>query len=116
MEMSKLIEVMELKKEQEKKPGRKTQPPVLEVPEIPESPKYKLSLTLGDKTYESEGTSVLEALEKIETPAKIFVKGFVKVTHGDKTTERMFFPSQMKRFLYPVARVLVAKALTTTLR
>lgn len=94
--------------------GRIIEEPNVE-PSAPTEP-YKLTITLGDKTYESTGTTMLEALEKVATPPKIFVKGFVKVEHGDKRTERLFMPSQMKRFLFPVARVLVAKALSTTLK
>lgn len=96
-------------------PKRNAMGRIIEEPKAPDT-SYKLTLALGDKVYTSEGASVLECLERIETPAKIFVKGFVKVEHNDERTERMFMPMQMKRFLYPVARVLVAKALTTTLK
>lgn len=98
--------------ETEKKRGR---PPKLPESKI-EDTEYRLSLTLGDKVYESSGTTVLEALEKIQVPPKIFIKGFVNLSHAGKETNRMFFPAQMKRFLYPVARTLVAKALETTLK
>ncbi len=91
--------------------GRKILPP----PPPPEKD-YKLKLTIGKEVYESEGVTIVEALENLPTPGKIFIKGFVSLTHGERHTERLFMPVQLKRFLYPVARSYVAKALAATLK
>ena len=69
------------------------------IPVIPRS--YKLTVKFkgtdeeGDKTtltYEGEGTSLVEALEKLAFPPRISALFKVSVTVGDKTFSRSFAP------------------------
>lgn len=79
-------------------------------------PLVMINLTFGETTLMSEGKTVEEAMEKLDVPMKITQKGFLHVQQGDKSFDRMFMPVQMRRFLYPIARTYVAKAITVVLK
>lgn len=73
---------------------------------------YLVSVSLGTETYSGSGKTILEALESIETPVKIMLKGVVTIEHGDKHKEFAFTPVRIKRLFYPLTRPFLAKQLS----
>lgn len=77
------------------------------------SPLYKLTLTLGDKTYKSEAGSVFEALKGLKHPEKIMSKGVLTLEHDGMRSQQLFFPARLKRLFYsPTFQAVQAKMLT----
>ncbi len=74
-----------------------------------ETKEFQFTLRVGDQVYESDGDTVLEALEGLQMPNKVFIKSFLTLTSGEKRVERMYMPSKLKALLYPVARSYSAK-------
>lgn len=73
---------------------------------------YKFTLQIGDKTYTSEGTSILDALMNLEKPTKIMNKAILRLEHDGKFTQQLFFPQRLKRLFYsPTFQVVHAKML-----
>jgi hypothetical protein len=73
---------------------------------------YKLTLVLGDKTYESTGSTVFEALRDLEKPEKIMHKGILTLEHDGKRTQQLLFPARLKRLFYsPTFQQIQAKQL-----
>lgn len=73
---------------------------------------YKLTLTLGDKTYTGEGESVFEALKALPHPQKIVGKGILTLRHGDLMSHQLFWPARLKRLFYsPTFQAIQAKML-----
>lgn len=89
---------------EKKKPGR------------PRKELYKLTVAFSGNTIHSKGSTVLEALQKLPHPGKITTKGLITLTKGEKKMERMFMPMEMKRILYPIAQVYVAKGMEFLLK
>ena len=75
-----------------------------------ESPKFHISLKLGNELYESSGANAYEALDKLAIPHKIFVKGILTLTKGDKVKDFAMPPVKIKRLFYPLARFYLAKS------
>ena len=73
---------------------------------------YLVSVSVGTETYSGKGETILEALEAIEAPVKLFLKGVVTVDHGDKHKEFAFPPVRIKRLFYPLTQPYLAKQLT----
>lgn len=73
---------------------------------------YKLTLELGDKTYESTGTSIFEALKGLKKPEKIMHKAVLTLEHDGQKAQQLFFPQRLKRlFFSPVFQEIQAKQL-----
>ena len=77
---------------------------------------YVITLDLAGQKTVSSGSSVLEAFEKLEAPAKIMNKGTIKVQYGNLSKQLFMMPAQMRRFLWPVARHINAKMLSTGMK
>ena len=75
------------------------------------SSEYYVSVRLGDKSFEGTGATLEEALASLPKKVKIVSKGFVSVTQGARTAEKMYQPMGIKRLFFPVARHVVAKEL-----
>jgi len=73
---------------------------------------FVVEIIFPDRTLRGKGKTVLEALETITPPIKIFTKGTVKVSSGEKSVERTWMPSRMKRLFRPLSQEIVAKELT----
>lgn len=78
---------------------------------------YMISLRLGDKTYTGKGLTALEALENLEKPTKIFLKGILNMSHGERKSKEIILniPS-IKRLFYKIARFHTAKRLELFLK
>lgn len=72
---------------------------------------YKLQITLGGQTLIGNGDTALIALRSIKPPVKIFTKGQIEMTYGDKKVVRSWMPSQLKRLFYPLAQPVLSKQL-----
>lgn len=71
-----------------------------------------VQVTFAGNVLKGEGETVLEAIEAITPPIKIFTKGTIKVTSGVKTLEETWMPVRMKRLFRPLSQSIVAKELT----
>lgn len=72
----------------------------LESAQSPKTAVYSLELKVNDKTYQSEGNTLEEALNNIKIEptrgvVKLFTKGVLKVKKGDKEFERLLMIRQM---------------------
>ena len=81
---------------------------------VPEE--FYISVRLGDKSFEGSGATLEDAIMSLPKKLKVVSKGFVSVTHGTCTTEKMYQPSGIKRLLFPMARHIVAKELSFLLK
>lgn len=85
---------------------------VVAIEDAPEE--YKLVLQLGDKTYESTGSTVLEALRGLTKPDKIMNKAILTLEHNGMKSQQQYFPQRLKRLFYnPTFQVVHAKMLTS---
>lgn len=86
---------------------------------IEEAPKdeYVFTLRMGGNSYVGKGATALEALENLEKPTKIFLKGVVVLAHGNHSTKEMVYTvPRLKRFFFPDARFHLAKNLELYLK
>ncbi len=74
---------------------------------------YKLTLQLGDTTYESTGATILEALRGLKRPDKIMAKSVLTLERGGFKSQQMFLPTRLKRLFYssPIMQEIQAKQL-----
>ena len=79
-------------------------------------PKYVLKLTLGTNVLNSEGNTVAEALEKLPEPDKIFTKGDIELSHGDKSMKITWIPVKVRRLYWKLSRKVLAKQFESLLR
>jgi len=78
---------------------------------------FEISLRLGDNTFTGTGVTMLEALENLEKPTKIFLKGILNMTHGEKKSKELVLTiPRIKRLFYPIARFHQAKQLEHILK
>ena len=77
---------------------------------------FKISLQIGNETYKGSGPNAYEALEKLAVPQKIFLKGVLNISFGDKKAQLLLQPIRIKRLFYSVARLHLAKQLTSLLK
>ena len=68
-------------------------------------------INFPDHTLKGEGKTVLEAIEAIDPPIKIFTKGTIRITDGVRSLEETWFPVRMKRLFRPLSQGIVAKEL-----
>lgn len=78
-------------------------------PQVETKAEYTISLTLGDLQYHGQGASMLEALQTLPKPPKMFLKGIVRISNGVKTRELVYTPTEVKRLFYPIAQKFMAK-------
>lgn len=88
---------------------RKAPTPVKAVP-------YRISLSALGQSFTSEGATIIEALEKLEKPAKLAAKATLKVEHGSLKKELFLPPRMLKRLFYPICRPVTAKMLGASLK
>jgi len=77
-----------------------------------EEKSFTVSLSLGDKIYTGYGENTLSALRSIVPPIKIFTKGTITVTDGQKQMKQTWMPVKLKRLFYPLSQPVLAKQLT----
>jgi hypothetical protein len=74
------------------------------------SPKYKVSLKLGDLTFTKIAPSIVEALEKMQPTHLSKAKGVLTVSSRGLKTEILMYPLQLKRlFINKTARTMFQK-------
>lgn len=73
---------------------------------------YVISITMGDKTYKGEGETALEALQSIDRPLKIFLKGVVTIQTEKDERKILLMPINLKRLFYPSAQPYLIKRFT----
>lgn len=66
---------------------------------------YKLSLKLGKETFSSEGTTMSEALGKLQKPSKLMGKSVLTITVDGSSRELLLQPVRAKRLFYNSAGV-----------
>lgn len=74
--------------------------------------KVSLSITFGDEVLKGKGETMLEAIESITPPVKIFLKGIVRATDGKKQVEKVWLPKRMRRMFMGISKKYVADELT----
>ena len=77
---------------------------------------FTLQLILGERVFESEGSTLLEALYNLEQPPKIVSKGFLTIKTDEKQVTQNLTVPQTKRLFFPLARHIVAKQLMFLLK
>jgi hypothetical protein len=78
--------------------------------------KYTLKLTLGDTTLKSKGDTVIEALEKLPEPDKVFTKGDIELSRGKKHMKITWTPIKVRRLFWKISRSVIAKQFELLLR
>lgn len=73
-------------------------------------PLFRITLEINGTKYASKGKTMLEALETLPKPEKIFHKGKLTVK-GKKERSQLIMPPRIKRLFYPLAKVTLAKQL-----
>lgn len=93
--------------------------PVIEV-ELPEAAPvnedFKINITLGEMIIEGKGADALEALRSLEEPVKIFTKGHIQISMGDKSMEQTWTPAKIRRLFQKISQPVLAKQFTYLLR
>lgn len=74
------------------------------------------SLKIGSEVIESKGETILEALAALPRPDKIFLKGVLTISQGDKKTEILLQPQRIKRLFYKVCWHQLSKQLALLLK
>jgi len=74
-------------------------------------PQFSVTLQLDQTTLKGSGSTVLEALRKIQKPVKITTKSILTVTNGEKTHSRPLTIPYAKRLFYPGAQLYIARDL-----
>ncbi len=78
---------------------------------------FSLKLTLGDKSFTSEGTTAVEAFNNLKKPAKIVSKGTLLITKGDQSRSiYMTIPMAKRLFWSPSTREILAKQYVAALK
>jgi len=71
--------------------------------------KYSILVKIGSDVYRSKGDSMLEALENLPQPVKIFQKGILTISTEDKSVDRVLMPMRLKRLWYKISQPVLAK-------
>lgn len=74
------------------------------------SMEYSLTLKLGNDVYKGEGETMLAALQSLQKPAKIMLKGILTVRVGEKTREIVLLPIKVKQLFFTSAGMQAVKA------
>ena len=77
---------------------------------------FTITLTIGEDVYKGDGETVLDALQAITPPVKIFNKAILFVTDGVKTHSRPLTVVQARRLFYPIAQAVISKHLSLFLK
>lgn len=77
---------------------------------LPNESTFFISLKLGNLLYESTGASAREALDALELPPKLMIKGILTIKKGDKIKEFPMPPIKLKRLFYPLSRFYLARS------
>lgn len=80
--------------------------------------KYKIELDMADTIHKGEGLTLVEALDSLGiTWNQVKLKGVLKITHGTKSLEKMFFANRLKKiFGNKLTRMTWAKNLDYLLK
>ena len=71
--------------------------------------KYKFKITLGTSILRSEGDTVYEALANLVEPNKVFTKGDIQLTYGQKEMKQTWKPMKVRRLFWKISRPVLAK-------
>ncbi len=66
----------------------------------PETVPYIIKFTLAGVAYDGEGATPLEALRSLATPTKIFGKGVLTISHGERTKTLLLMPMKVRRLFW----------------
>ena|ERR1035438_4945800 len=81
------------------------------------SPKFKVSLKLPGKTYSQTASTILEALNGVETPVFFKSKGIVEAEQGKIKSEVWMYPAALRKlFANPMSKVILAKRLSLSFK
>ena len=83
-----------IKKISIKKPTKKSF--IIEKPAKTIEPAYSLSLKIGENTYETQGDTILECIQKLK-PLTWKLNGYIVLTSGEKRAERFLPVFKMKQ-------------------
>ena len=87
----------------EKKPRKKPKP-------------YRLVLSSGDKSYESEGETIVEAIQELR-PDLIKTRAIISVEKEGKTSSVRLYPARVHRLLVnKTYQIILSKGLNATLQ
>ena len=78
--------------------------------------KFILTITLGNDVLKGSGLTVLEALQSIKKPVKIFTKGHIGLSHAGKSMEKTWQPVKVKMLFQKIAQPILSKQLEYLLR
>lgn len=93
-------------------------------PKKNKSSQYKITLFVNGLKYNSEGDSILEAIEKLQGKIENYkTRGTLRAELNDKKIERfLFYPQMRKLFDEPtsssaeISKMLISKSLTEMLK
>ena len=77
---------------------------------------YNLTLTLADKVLKGKGETVLEALQSIKEPIKVFTKGDIVLKYGNKEMKQTWNPVKVRVMFRKLSQPILAKQFTYLLR
>lgn len=77
---------------------------------------YELTINLAGNVLKGKGATALEALESIEKPVKIFTKGDIELTYGDKKMKTTWTTMKVRRLFFPLAQGILSKNLVHLLK
>lgn len=72
---------------------------------------YQIIIDLGESKLVGSGNTMLEALQSIPRPVKIFTKGVVTATGAGRKAVLPLMPAKIKRLFYPLAQGVLSKQL-----
>lgn len=76
---------------------------------LKDTPRYAITLKMGDTLIASTGSTLLQALHSLTKPVKITTKSIITVTHGEKQFSRGLTIPMANRLFYPAAQIYHAK-------
>lgn len=80
------------------------------------APLYNVTLTLAGVQHKGKGATALEALKAVKPPVKIFTKGDIELSYGDKAMKQTWQPNKVKRLFFPLAQGILSKQLERLLK
>lgn len=77
---------------------------------------YIIKMTLGTTVLKGKGDNMLEALQSIEEPVKIFTKCDIEISHGGKSMKQTWVPLKARRLFQKISQPVLAKQFTSLLK
>jgi hypothetical protein len=76
---------------------------------------FSIRLQIGKNVYENTGSTMLEAINGLDVPEKMVLKGILDIAHGYKKKNILLTPMRMRQLFNPSPsfRAVTAKQLQT---